>query len=45
MKKKDSLPGCCDSLIAGIIAPSKLPKWGRPLLCMPVRIRAIIDCK
>src|SRR5688572_31758916 len=31
-----------ESLIAGMIAPNKLPKWGFPLLCMPVRILAIM---
>ena len=42
MKKSDSFPGCCDSLIAGMMAPNKLPKWGLPLLCIPVNILAIV---
>ena len=42
IKKNDSLPGLFDSSMAGIIAPNKLPKCGLPLLCMPVKILAIV---
>jgi hypothetical protein len=44
IKKKDSLPGCCESFIAGIIAPKRFPRCGLPLLCIPVKILAI-QCK
>src|SRR5262245_39885730 len=42
MKKNDSLPGFRESSIAGMIAPSRLPRCGLPLLCIPVSILAII---
>ncbi|PGH39345.1 MAG: hypothetical protein CRN43_09700 [Candidatus Nephrothrix sp. EaCA] len=31
--------------MAGKIAPSKFPKCGRPVLCIPVRIRFIMATK
>jgi hypothetical protein len=45
MKNSDSFPGCFDRLIAGIIAPNKFPRCGRPLLWMPVKIRAMVQRK
>jgi len=41
MKKNESLPDFFERLMAGIIAPSKFPRCGRPLLCIPVKIRVI----
>jgi hypothetical protein len=41
MNKKDSLPGFSASWIAGRMAPKIFPKCGVPVLCMPVRMRAI----
>jgi hypothetical protein len=39
MKYSDSLAEFFDSSMAGKIAPSRLPKCGRPVLWIPVRMR------
>ena len=45
IKKNDSFSSFRESAIAGIIAPSRLPKCGLPVLCMPVSILAILSVK
>ena len=45
MKNKLWLLVSFESCIAGIIAPSKFPKWGVPVLCIPVNILAILKKK
>src|ERR1700690_3423653 len=42
MKKNDSFPGCLERCRAGMTAPSRFPKCGRPLLCIPVKILDIV---
>jgi hypothetical protein len=42
IKRNDSFPGSFAICIAGMMAPNKLPKWGVPVLCIPVRIFAIV---
>jgi hypothetical protein len=44
IKNKDSFFGSLDNSIAGIIAPKRFPKCGIPLLCIPVKILAIVFC-
>jgi hypothetical protein len=41
IKRKDSFSGSFAIAIAGRTAPNRLPKWGVPVLCTPVRILAI----
>jgi hypothetical protein len=41
IKKNDSLPAALLISIAGKMAPKMFPKWGTPLLCIPVNILAI----
>jgi hypothetical protein len=38
MNRNDSFSGWLDNAMAGIMAPSKLPKCGVPVLCTPVSI-------
>jgi hypothetical protein len=42
INKKDSLPACFESSMAGMMAPNIFPKWGFPEACMPVNIRMAI---
>ena len=41
MNKKESLFASLAKATAGFIAPNIFPKWGLPVLCIPVRILAI----
>jgi hypothetical protein len=43
MKKKASLSASLDKAIAGKIAPKIFPKWGVPVLCIPVNILDIFS--
>lgn len=42
MKRKDSFSGWLESSMAGIMAPSRFPRCGVPVLCMPVSILDIV---
>jgi hypothetical protein len=41
INKKDSLAGLAAKRIAGNMAPRIFPKWGVPVLCIPVKMRDI----
>jgi aspartyl-tRNA(Asn)/glutamyl-tRNA(Gln) amidotransferase subunit C len=43
INRKASLLPSLASSIAGLIAPKMFPKWGIPVLCIPVKILAILS--